>query len=137
MKTKLIPLNMYSEMKSKPKRCISHNWSDCGFDSPLKDGISFEKRCKDCEWRVDERCGYKEYTTEIAKGDLGDDSYYLQFCCAECGELIQLITSISYIFHDLCSHIQECEHCGTPHRYIDDDGELMYTFGVPVVRVKK
>ena len=133
MTYKLTPLNIYSEIKSKPMRCIKYNWSG----GNLKDGISFEIYCKRCEWRIDEECGYREYKTEISKGVYGDD-YYIQFCCAECGELIQLVNGISYIFHhNLVSELHECKHCGTPHRYIrKHDGEdLMYTFAIPIKKV--
>jgi hypothetical protein len=78
--------------------------------------------------------GYIKCKVEVAAGNYeeGDkDYFYVQFCCGRCGELIQLVERISYIYYNLSRDTHYCKHCKTPHRYLSNENEK-YIFAIPV-----
>jgi len=124
-------LNLHNVITAKPDKCLFHYYYECG---GRKRAEPFEKHCKDCEFRVDESCAYKKYIVEGASGNYdGSDEelHYVQWCCAECGELIKMADSISYIYHDLTLKLHVCQNCKTAHKCLEYEDDI-YTFAVPL-----
>lgn len=131
-----IPLNKYSVEMVRPKQCIR------GLDSSLfKKDMPYEY-CSDCDFRRQELCVYEEYVVQAAEGNIEPEEgererYYIQWCCANCGEIIQLIDRSSYLYHHLVHDEHVCKHCKTVHIHIDNiDGvDHTYKFAVPVGKI--
>ena len=125
-----IPLKKHMVEMVTPRKCLLgyYNFIHSNLSAP------FDKYCKPCEYIVKDNCKYKIYITELATGNYIEDDrdyHYIQFCCAGCGELIELRDKISYIYHDLVTKVQYCKRCKTPHRCLDYENNIG-TFAVPV-----
>jgi hypothetical protein len=127
-----VNLNPHSVTTVTPDKCLFHYYSDYGLYIKSK---PFRTHCKKCEFNVSERsCAYRVCVVEGATGNYdGSDEelHYIQWCCVECGELIKLQDSISYIYHDLTQHSHTCAHCKTVHKCLKYDDDT-FTFAVPI-----
>jgi hypothetical protein len=133
----IIPLHPHLVNMVTPEKCLYNRYNKWA-GLPSDRSAPFDKYCKDCEYRINEACVYTQHTVEIAKGNYIEDEkewHYVQFCCANCGELIKLRDSISYIYDTLHTRPQYCEHCKTPHVCIRYENDT-YTFAVPVKEKK-
>lgn len=137
----IIPLNPYMATMVKPEYCIRGN-------TGYVHGEGFRaERCTGCQFLMMDvlstgmTCVYKEYEVIAATGShvvFDKDWLFLQWCCANCGELLCEDNYISYVFEDLHRNQHVCKHCGTIHihlRTINNDfykGESLLVFAVPV-----
>lgn len=128
-----VPLNLHQVTMAKPEKCIKHYYNTIRGNSEEP----VDRFCKQCDYFHGYQCVYKKYTVEITygtyepSGRCDREDHYVQFCCAKCGELIQLLDSISYIYHNLSQDIHYCKYCKTAHKCLTHDDDV-YTFAIPV-----
>jgi predicted RNA-binding Zn-ribbon protein involved in translation (DUF1610 family) len=129
-----VPLNLHEVTMAKPDKCILNYYK--GIRSP-QDAEPYIRYCEDCVYCHGDQCVYKKYTVEITYGNYEPsdrcdrEDHYVQFCCGNCGEIIQLLDSISYIYHNLSQHLLHCKYCNTAHRCLSNEKDV-YTFAIPV-----
>lgn len=125
-----IPLNIFHIKMAKPEQCLRHFY--LGPDRGI-----YYAHCDECGFRAGRFCKYIKYETGRVEGSypVGPDvtghgahtAYFTQWCCATCGEIVQMSRD------DLRSELNACKYCGTPHVVINNPlfGDMIM-FAVPV-----